>query len=332
VDRIEVMGRDAVVVGADSLDLHFSGIRLADQPTVTRSFTLPGAAEGESRSHGFFYREDGPTTGVLALAVAKADRARWEQLFRGSASVLFLRNASGSFRQLGQLTADTVHARGDACLASCVDWYGNARPIFIEDRVFALLGYELVEGVLADRQLREIGRLDFTPDQALALASLPSGPHAPQSEAIWETLLRAYENRAMRTVADSVAASTKAPELAQVRSAPVVLMAGRNRGGAPYFRPWMDSLTARNLIDAICPAAEPSDCTGKGLAIFLDLGDPQFSGSDTATVAVAETATNPQHCTVLAFAYLAYRLERAEGRWKIAKRDTRWSGSWPCRN
>ena len=27
-----------------------------------------------------------------------------------------------------------------------MDWYGNARPIFIGDRTFALLGYELVEG------------------------------------------------------------------------------------------------------------------------------------------------------------------------------------------
>ena len=29
---------------------------------------------------------------------------------------------------------------------SCVDWYGNSRPLFIRDRIFALMGYEIVEG------------------------------------------------------------------------------------------------------------------------------------------------------------------------------------------
>ena len=51
----------------------------------------------------------------------------------------------------------------DACKASCVDWYGNARPIFIGERVFALLGYELVEGQLADGRVRERRRVDFAP-------------------------------------------------------------------------------------------------------------------------------------------------------------------------
>ena len=32
------------------------------------------------------------------------------------------------------------------CLASSVDWYGNARPLFLRGRIFALLGYEIVEG------------------------------------------------------------------------------------------------------------------------------------------------------------------------------------------
>ena len=43
-----------------------------------------------------------------------------------------------------------------------MDWYGNARPIFIGDRVFALLGYELVEGSFTDGRIRE-RRVDFAP-------------------------------------------------------------------------------------------------------------------------------------------------------------------------
>jgi hypothetical protein len=42
-----------------------------------------------------------------------------------------------------------------------VDWYGNARPLFVGQRVFALMGYELVEGVLKDQRIQEVRRVDF---------------------------------------------------------------------------------------------------------------------------------------------------------------------------
>ena len=44
-----------------------------------------------------------------------------------------------------------------------MDWYGNARPIFVGDRVFALMGYELVEGAVSGGQIRETGRASFAP-------------------------------------------------------------------------------------------------------------------------------------------------------------------------
>ena len=56
----------------------------------------------------------------------------------------------------------------DGCLASCVDWYGNARPIFVGPRVFALLGYELVEGREHSGRIVEQQRVDFTPRTAVA--------------------------------------------------------------------------------------------------------------------------------------------------------------------
>lgn len=47
-----------------------------------------------------------------------------------------------------------------------MDWYGDARPIFLGPRVFALLGYELVEGHLDGRIIRERHRIDFAPRQS----------------------------------------------------------------------------------------------------------------------------------------------------------------------
>ena len=54
----------------------------------------------------------------------------------------------------------------DSCVASCLDWYGNARPIFIDNRIFALLGYELVEGRQQSGKIDAIGRTSFAPRAA----------------------------------------------------------------------------------------------------------------------------------------------------------------------
>ena len=79
-DRIEPMGSDAVVVGADERDLHFTGIRLDGTPQAARRYTLSHASQGELRSHGFFYRPDAAHSGVLGLPVRGPGRPGYEQL------------------------------------------------------------------------------------------------------------------------------------------------------------------------------------------------------------------------------------------------------------
>jgi hypothetical protein len=66
-----------------------------------------------------------------------------------------------NFRRLGALGSNPNVGTDDACITSCVDWYGNARPIFYKGRVFALLGYELVEGDVRSGSIREVGRVDM---------------------------------------------------------------------------------------------------------------------------------------------------------------------------
>jgi hypothetical protein len=44
-----------------------------------------------------------------------------------------------------------------------VDWYGNARPIFLRGRVLALMGYEIVEGAMEGGRIRERRRVSFAP-------------------------------------------------------------------------------------------------------------------------------------------------------------------------
>ena len=162
-DRIEVMGANAVVVGTDRRDLHFSAIRLDERPTLGHRYTMANASQGELRSHGFFYKPDGPRSGILGLPIRGGGSPGYKHLWESSASILFLRNDDRHFRELGDLEADGGNSSDDACVASCVDWYGNARPVFVRGRILALLGYELVEGRIEDTRIREVRRVSFAP-------------------------------------------------------------------------------------------------------------------------------------------------------------------------
>jgi len=161
VDRIEPMGASAVVVGSNGNDLVFSSIALGRAPAIVDRLVQEGATQGETRSHGFFYKPQADGTGLLGLPVRRGDADGWEHLVDGSAHVLFLRVSADRFTRAGALASERRAAVNDACRVSCVDWYGNARPIFYRGRIFALLGYELVEGRMQDGAMAEVGRTSF---------------------------------------------------------------------------------------------------------------------------------------------------------------------------
>ena len=69
VDRIEAMGSGAVIIGSDGRDLHFSGVRLGPTARLANRYTRAGASQGETRSHGFFYRALGDEEGLVGLPV-----------------------------------------------------------------------------------------------------------------------------------------------------------------------------------------------------------------------------------------------------------------------
>jgi len=163
VDRIEALGPDAVIVGTDGKNLHFSPIALGSRPRALPRYTRKDASQGELRSHGFFYKPQDDHSGLLGLPIREAGRPGYEHLFNDSASVLFLRNDSLHLAELGALGARPEGSSDDQCKASCVDWYGNARPLFLKNRVFALLGYEMVEGALDGARIKEKRRVSFAP-------------------------------------------------------------------------------------------------------------------------------------------------------------------------
>ncbi len=185
VERIEALGRHALLVGNAGADLHLTAVRLsARHAALAGGHVQPAARQGETRTHGFMHRTTGADEGLLGLPIVEP---AWAQAGRpapawprspGTASVLFLRDRDLDFRPLGALQAGPWTG-DDACRASCVDWYGNARPLFVGDRVFALLGYELVEGRLQAaggvERFGEIRRVGFAPRPG----ALPGGRASP---------------------------------------------------------------------------------------------------------------------------------------------------------
>ena len=165
IDRIEPLGDDAIVVGTDGADLGFTSIALDRRaaPVLGTRYTRKNASQGELRSHGFFYRDDGDRSGIVGLPVRGGDAPGYKHLVEGSASVLYLQHDRMRLRELGTLSAKAGAPADDRCRTSCVDWYGNARPLFVQNRVLALMGYELVEGKLDAGRLSLAGRKTFAP-------------------------------------------------------------------------------------------------------------------------------------------------------------------------
>lgn len=164
VDRIEALGANAVVAGSDGKDLHLTSLRLARFPVAVDRYTQKDAAQGETRSHGFFYKPDNAYEGLLGLPIVGNGEPASRQLRKTSAALLYLRNSGLSLSELGTLDARPgASERNDGCRASCVDWYGNSRPLFVRGRVFALMGYEIVEGAVTEKQIVETRRVSFAP-------------------------------------------------------------------------------------------------------------------------------------------------------------------------
>jgi hypothetical protein len=102
--------------------------------------------------------------GLLGLPIIGNREPASRQLRKASAALLYLRNSGLTFSELGALEARPEGGtESDGCRVSCVDWYGNSRPLFVRGRVFALMGYEIVEGAVTAGRIAEIRRVSFAP-------------------------------------------------------------------------------------------------------------------------------------------------------------------------
>lgn len=129
---------------------------------IISSFELPDAAQAETRSHGFFHGPDNESNGTLGLPFRGSSNG-WKQLRNISSGIVYVKNKNLSLSEIGIFAASPNTNQNDNCKASWVDSYGNSRPLFLKGRVFALIGYELVEGKVSNNHISEVRRIDFSP-------------------------------------------------------------------------------------------------------------------------------------------------------------------------
>lgn len=153
----------------DHTGLSLSLIDLRTDPRVSGTLTLEGRYESENRSHAFNSRIDADGTGLIGLpTVPQSEEAdRWWWWSSSSDMTYIATSADGGLSEAGQLEAtrrdpDLPSQTLYECEVSCIDWYGNARPIFTGGRLLALINSELVEGQLRNGKVAEINRIDLT--------------------------------------------------------------------------------------------------------------------------------------------------------------------------
>jgi hypothetical protein len=173
--RLERAGPHVVLTGyRDAKGLTVSALDMSGPPRIADSVVLAGRYESEGRSHAFNAAVDADGAGVIGLPtvlyVDESGRPWWRS--RESDVSFLTLDAEARLTPVGELRMDRSNVeKSYVCEVSCVDWYGNSRPIFTGGRIFALSGTELIEGELTGGVIRELRRIDLTePPPTLAAA------------------------------------------------------------------------------------------------------------------------------------------------------------------
>lgn len=146
----------------------YQTLALENTIQLVDTYAEPDSKLAESRSHGFFYKPD-VDGGMFAMPGFTEVSGRKEKEGGGFyypedvADMLYTRVTHDlHLHPAGILEGDkTLVWDDESCDVSCYDWYGSSRPIFWGNRIFALLKYELIEGVREGDVVRELQRIDI---------------------------------------------------------------------------------------------------------------------------------------------------------------------------
>jgi hypothetical protein len=181
--RAEQAGDDFVVTGyRDQAGLFVTLIDLDGRPRIASSIRLEQRFESEGRSHAFNSLIEADGTGVMGLPTISGENRSSRAAWRSSSSDLSFVTVDrdGDLKSVGELEHRFRYARSDndedgipgyKCEVSCIDWYGNSRPIFTDGRVFALTGTEMIEGRIAAGAIYEVQRINIARPRRAQMAA-----------------------------------------------------------------------------------------------------------------------------------------------------------------
>jgi len=162
--RAERAGNDIVLTGyRDRSGLRISLVDLDRSPRVASTTHLRNRFESEGRSHAFNSLMEGDGSGIMGIPTIYHATDRPVTRSEGSDVSYLTADSGGRLAAIGELASDGKR-RNPAyrCEVSCIDWYGNSRPIFTDGRVFGLSGTELIEGRVEGGRISELQRVDLT--------------------------------------------------------------------------------------------------------------------------------------------------------------------------
>ncbi len=169
ITRIEAMPSGIFLTGYDLRPgLNIGYLDLSDVPRISDRTFLKDRFESENRSHAFnaAMTVDGGAIFGLPTVIRRRESGRY-WWWSGTSDLSFLSlTKDGALGDLGAISGkdeDQVEtADGYECEVSCIDWYGNARPIFIDGSIYGLMGTDLVRVALREGKVAGDVRLDLT--------------------------------------------------------------------------------------------------------------------------------------------------------------------------
>jgi hypothetical protein len=148
IHRIAGLGAAALIVASDGEALHLHALGLGETPRLGNPFVRPNGARENSRITRLSFLAQTPATGMLALArhgsLGSTNALDWGDVIYASVSDL-------EVSLLGILRSHRKR-RGRS------ETYRNTTPLLHGERIFALLGDELVEGLVEHGRMQEAGR------------------------------------------------------------------------------------------------------------------------------------------------------------------------------
>ena len=131
-------------------------------PTLTLGGRFDGLGSGYARD-GRREANGGALLGIPTVppGVNRFGGDPWSYSYVPADISFLTRTEGGRLEMAGELVSTRRGGPAPGCAVACEDWYWTARPILMDGRTFALVGSELIEGVLDHGRMRELRRLDL---------------------------------------------------------------------------------------------------------------------------------------------------------------------------